>query len=78
MSAPGWLPLRLCAWCNWYGGKGRGERKFRKTSLPQHFKIVMFGDSKGRAMLNPKGRLVLELFQALVWDECSPHEGDLL
>lgn len=50
----------------------------RKTSLPQHFKTVMLRDSKGRTMLNPKGSLVLELFQAFMWDECSPREGHRL
>lgn len=78
MSAPGWLPLRLCARCDWYGGKGHGEGMLRKTSLPPHFKTVMLGDSEGRTMLTPKGSLVLELFQAFVWDECSPCEGHRL
>lgn len=40
--------------------------------MPPHFKTVTLGDSEGRTMLNPKGSLVLELFQAFVWDECSP------
>lgn len=61
--------------CKWYGGRGLWGRG-RSGTHPCHryFKIVMFVGSKERTLKD----CLLELFQALVWNECSHHMGGRL